>query len=104
MLLGFTASASTSGIRSKLECGEVDVDDALFSGGLAVAGGYIGKFAGATVPIKNVNVERGFLGRMAERIGIIGPKTQDVNAGLRTNVATGVGVTVENILSGANSK
>lgn len=100
LFLGFATSATASAVRSKVDCGEVDVAAAFANGGIALAGGWAGKFAGAFVPRRMVQVERGFWGRIGEKVGLLGPKRIDANSGLRTKVGTTVGATSENIGAG----
>ncbi len=52
LYLGFSASFSTSAIRTKLQSGKVDYGAAAISGTFAVVGGNIGKFAGKLIKPK----------------------------------------------------
>ena len=100
LLTGFASSIAASAIRSKVECGKVDIGNALADGGFAVAGGYAGKVAGAFVPRDMVRAQRGRLGRLGERLGLLLPKRVDANTALRANVGAGTAAAAENLLAG----
>ncbi|GLS27947.1 hypothetical protein GCM10007877_36660 [Marinibactrum halimedae] len=101
LFLGFSASAGASALRSKLDCGTVDIPNSIVNGSFAVAGGIVGKMSGVLVPKNMVRVRRGFFGRIGEKLGILGPKMIDTNTALRANVTAGIGSTAENSLAGA---
>ncbi len=103
LFLGFSASAGASALRTKLDCGEVDIPTAVVNGGFAVAGGAIGKFAGGFIPPNMVQVQRGFFGRIGERLGLLGPKMVDKRATLRSHIEAGFGAGSENAMAGAYS-
>lgn len=100
LITGFTAAAGASAIRSKIDCGEVDVVNAAVNGGIAIAGGLVGLGAGVAVPTKMVQVKRGFFGRVGEKLGLLGPKFIDKNESLRAQVGASTGSLVENVAAG----
>ena len=84
---GFFSAAGTSALRSKIQCGEVDISAALASGGYALFGGIFGaNFGDAVVPERLMPVVRNKVGRFFEGIGLLKPKTKDLNSTLRTEV------------------
>ncbi len=100
---GFIASASAAAIRSKIDCGEIDVLNSGVNGLFAVAGGGFGKVGGAFVPQRLVREQRGFFGRYAEKLDLLGPKMVDRNIALRTNVSAATAAVSENSMAGAYS-
>lgn len=98
---GFMAAASANAVRSMIECGQIDYVDSAMHGGFAMLGGYIGGTMSArVVPKKMITLERGFLGRVAQRMGLIGPKQKDLNAAKRANLGAAFAATVENLFGG----
>jgi RHS repeat-associated protein len=100
LMLAFSASSSSTAVRSYLEKGEVDLVNSVASGGYAIAGGSVGKASGLLIQKKMVRVERGFFGKVGEKLGLLSPKMIDKNLKARTLTATGVGGVSENAMAG----
>ena len=100
LFMGFGASAGASLMRSYVECngvGSAQYLDVLLYGGISIAGGKTGGFVSSFIKPKLEVVNRRGVARAIEKLFKLTPKNIDGRKNLRINVATAVGVSMENI-------